>query len=148
MPVTHEYIDIACTREAAFDFIADPKKQADMNPSAREIRDFQGGQPKVGDHWTVIFDFMGREIISTYTLIESSPPLRLIYTHTSNSADIRIVWTFESALIGTRVTYYSNGQPKGFFSTLALNLVKGNFDSNVRNSLITLKNHLEVPATT
>ena len=143
MPVTHESIDIACTPEAAFAFIADPKKQVAINPSAQEIRDFNGEQPKVGEQWTVVLNFMGREIISTYTLLESIAPSRLIFTHESSSADIRIIWTFESARVGTRVTYYSNGQPKGFFTSLALNLVKGNFDNNVHESLRAMKARLE-----
>ena len=115
MPVTHESIDIACPPEAAFAFTADPKTQVEINPSVREVRDLDNGQPWVGDRWTVSLDVMGREIISTYTLVESHKPSTLVYTHTSNSADIRIVWTFEPAIIGTRVRYYSNGQPKGFF---------------------------------
>lgn len=143
MPVTHESIDIACTPEAAFAFTADPKTQVEINPSVREIRDLNGEQPKVGEQWTVVLDFMGRKIISTYTLVESHAPSRLVYTHTSNSADIRIVWSFEPAIVGTRVRYYSNGQPKGFFTTLALNLVKGNFDNNVHESLRTMKAQLE-----
>lgn len=143
MPVTQESIDIACTPETAFAFTADPKTQVDINPSVREVRDLENGQPRVGDQWTVVLDFMGREIISTYTLVESHAHSRLVYTHTSNSADIRIVWMFEPAIVGTRVRYYSNGQPKGFFTTLALNLVKGNFDKGVHESLRTMKARLE-----
>lgn len=113
------------------------------NPNLREVRDYHGGQLQVGDTWTLITEFMGREVESAYTATGIESPNLIMYESTSDSADIAIQWRFEPTETGTHVTYHSEGTPKGFFATLAWNLVKGKYDDFIRTVLQGLKTELE-----
>ena len=143
MPVTIESVDVNCAPEEAFAFVSSPENSVKTSPTIKEIREFHGGQAQVGDQWLVVNDFMGREIISNVKLLESDPPTKLVYDNNSDSADIHVQWTFEAIDGGTRVTFHSEGEPKGFFASLALNIVKGKFDESVRTSLQNIKSALE-----
>ena len=143
MPTTIEEITINCSPEDVYELVANPQLQFKFNPNFREVRDHHGGQLQVGDTWTLVTEFMGREIVSNYTALEIEAPNYFVYESTSDSADIQSKWAFEPTDAGTRVIFHSEGTPKGFFASLALNLVKGKYDEFVRTVLQGLKTELE-----
>ena len=143
MPVTTESVDIACDIEAVFDLIANSAKLAPLADNFKEIRNHPGGLAQVGDEWVVVSRFMGRDIEAQYTCLESDPPTNFVVRNESPSAEIHITWTLEPIDGGTRVTFHSDGEPKGFFATIALAVVKGNYDKVVRDLLQNLKSTLE-----
>ena len=143
MSITTESIDIRCNPEDVYVFVTSPQHQLEINDSAREIRGYDGESLQIGDQWVVILNFMGRDIESTYTLLEAQPPTKLIYDNRSNAATIQITWYFEEVDTGTRVTFHSATQSSGIVASLIFRLVKGQFDKNVRQSLQNMKRRLE-----
>ena len=73
MSITTESIDIRCNPEDVYVFVTSPQHQLEINDSAREIRGYDGESLQIGDQWIVILNFMGRDIESTYTLLEAQP---------------------------------------------------------------------------
>jgi len=138
-----ESIVVNCSVEDAFNLVADVKNHIEIFGQNREIIDHHGGPVKEGDTWTAVSSFMGREIKSTYTMAEITPPHRLVYKSSSSSADGKMTWTFEAAEGGTRISNYAEGEPKGFFGSVAAPLLKGNVEKMMREDMDRIKAMLE-----
>lgn len=140
--ITKESIMINRNINDVYALVSDPSQTSPLSPNFIETT-YGGGEMQAGDQWTFTSTFMGREITSDIECIETSSPSLVKTKLSSDSADIDVQWILEPLDGGTQLTYYSEGQPKGFFAGIAANMVKGTFEKSIRQFLENIKSHLE-----
>lgn len=138
-----ESIDVGCPVEDAFALLADINRHLDIFSQNKEIRDFHGGPVQEGDSWVIVSSFMGREVVTTYTMKEVIPNSKLVFGQSSSSAEGQIAWEFEAIDGGTRITTTGEGDPKGFFATVASQLLRSTAENQLRGDMATVKGILE-----
>lgn len=127
----------------AYTLLADVNRHLEIFPQNREILGYHGGPVQEGDTWVTTSNFMGREVATNYTMKEVKPPSRLVFGQSSSSAEGQITWEFRAIKGGTRITTTGEGDPKGFFATVASQLLKSTAQNQMRDNLIRAKGVLE-----
>lgn len=117
--------------EKAFALMADVNQHPQIFTINQGIRNYHGGPVQQGDTWESVGKFMGQETITHYTMAEYEAPTHLHYKTTSSSGDGSITWNFTAVEGGTQVEQLAEGEPKGFFASLAAPLLKGNLQKQL-----------------
>lgn len=117
--------------ERAFALMADVNEHPRIFSINHGIRNYHGGPVQVGDTWESVGKFMGQETVTQYTMAEYEAPTHLLYKTASSSGDGSITWNFKEVEGGTQVEQIAEGQPKGFFASLAAPLLKGNLQKQL-----------------
>lgn len=117
--------------EKAFALMADVNKHPQIFTINKGIRNYHGGPVQEGDTWDSVGKFMGQETVTHYTMAEYEEPTHLYFTTESASGDGSITWNFTAVENGTQVEQIAEGEPKGFFATLAAPLLKGNLQKQL-----------------
>ena len=123
--------------------MADVNRHKEIFTITDETRDYHGGLVKQGDTWISRATFMGREIVTDYTMEEIPPPARLVCGQQSSASDGKSIFEFKSVDGGTEITNIGEGTHKGFFAMVAGPLLRRNVSKQMRKNLERIKGMLE-----
>ena len=98
---------------AAFAYLADFSSAQEWDPGVAEASRDQDGALEVGSSFTVVADFMGRQIPLTYAITELVQDERVVLRAENNSVISLDTLTFVSTSDGAAVTYDAELTGKG-----------------------------------
>lgn len=127
----------------AFDLLVNVNRHTELFTNTLEVRGYHGGQLSRGDRWVSVGSFMRRDIETHYRVLELTPPEKLTLESISSSAKGTATWTFEAVEGGTKITVETEGEPKGFFASVASSLLRNSFEKLLRDNMENIKAILE-----
>lgn len=112
-------IEIERPRPAVAGFASDPDNTADWDGGVRRV-DWVTPRPVgVGSMITMEARFLGRDLVSTYRIVEAVAHERLVMATAAGPFPMETVYTFaDTTSGGTRMTVRRRGEPDGFLQLL------------------------------
>ena len=131
--------------EKVFNYVSNPVNLPVWQGPPTEIRDLQQstpGQLRVGDKFTTVLQFLGRQYETPTEVSAYEPNRRLSYRGTGGPVPTQITFIFEEVPGGTRFTHTQEVEPRGLFG-LAESLFEIEAKRQLRSELQILKDLLE-----
>ena len=139
-----ESVEINRPVEEVYEYVADPQNLPEWAGIIQEVqKEGQEGQPKEGDRFTTVAQFLGRRFETPFEVTAHESPR--LHSHRSTGGPIpqEVTYTFEeTAAGGTRFKQVLEGEPGGFFR-LAGPLLERAGRRQFRTDLENLKDLLE-----
>ncbi len=120
----------------------DPERQNEWMANDDELRGYEP-PVEVGSTFETVSKFMGREVVVSNEIIVNEACHRCDYAMSGTMNGI-IEPHFEEVDGGVKVTIVLNGEMGGVLGTIAIPLLKGQIDSQIKKDLAKFKAHLEV----
>ncbi|MEM7371033.1 MAG: SRPBCC family protein [Bacteroidota bacterium] len=128
--------------EEVFDFIANMENNPSWQNGMLSCR-YTSDPPHVQEAtYDQVAKFMGREIVSSFTILEFDRPNKIKGSSPEGSFPITFTRMLEKTEQGTKVSALIEGDPSGFFK-LAAPLMKGKVAKSVKEDYLRLKTLLE-----
>lgn len=128
--------------QEVFDFIANMENNPTWQNGMVSCRYTSAPPHGKGATYDQVARFMGRDIISAFTILEYNPPHQIKGNSPTGSFPITFTRTLEETPEGTKVSALIEGDPSGFFK-LAAPLMKGKVAKSVKEDYHRLKELLE-----
>jgi len=104
--------------EEAFDYLSDFSTADEWDANTVSSDRINNGAFGVGDKYTVVTKFAGREMTLTYETVEFERPNRVVLKSSNGSTKIKDTMTFKAAGSGSTVTYDANIELQGLTKVL------------------------------
>jgi carbon monoxide dehydrogenase subunit G len=129
-------VDIHCSLEEVFAFVADPRNDTHWTPAVEEVHKTSEGPLGAGTMFEAVFRLLGRRFVATFKIAEYEPNRKVVLEPpTSGPVQLTGTRSVEAAPGGTRLTITLEGQTGGFFrvaepifARLASRQLKANLD--------------------
>jgi hypothetical protein len=108
-------VDIHCSLEEVFAFVADPRNDTRWTPAVEEVHKTSEGPLGAGAIFEAVFRLLGRRFVATK--IAEYEPTRKVVLEPPTAGPVQLVGmrSVEAAPGGTRLTITFEGQTGGFF---------------------------------
>ena len=107
------------------------------------MRDYHGGEVRVGDSFVVVTTFMGREILNDYMVKKLVSPSTLAWDSISPQAKTSSQFDIESTDEGCRVILHVVGKPRGLVASIGMGMVEENLKEGIIEDLKNIRSILE-----
>lgn len=119
----------------------DPERQKEWMSNDDELRGYTP-PVEVGSTFETVSKFMGREVVVSNEVVVNDAPHRCDYAMSGTMNGI-IEHHFEETDGGVKVTIVLNGEMGGVLGAIAVPLLKGQVDNQIKKDLAKLKTYLE-----
>jgi len=119
----------------------DPERQQEWMSNDNELRGYQP-PVEVGSTFETVSKFMGREVVTSNEIVVNDVPNRCDYAMSGMMNGV-IEHHFEEVNDGVEVTVVLNGEMSGVLGNIAVPLLKGQIDNQIKKDLASLKAYLE-----
>jgi uncharacterized membrane protein len=127
--------------EEVFSYANDPANTSKWQSGVQSVK-YPEGQPAVGQQFSEVRKFMGREMETTLEITALEPNRRFGAKTLDGPVPYEVVVTFEAVEGGTKMTTVIEGEAGGFFK-LAEGLVAKQLEKSLREDSERLKSILE-----
>lgn len=134
---------IKASQQDVFNLLTDINRIPELFEGFKEVRNYHGGAVKIGDTWTVVTDFMGREILNDYTVTRLKEPTSLAWNSISPHAEVSSAFEIETHDAGSRIVLTVAGNPRGLVASVGMSLVEENLKEGIVRDLKNIRSILE-----
>jgi hypothetical protein len=132
------YLDVP--PEAAFDFLADPGRDAEWQGNCLEAALLDAAQPAVGGRYRIVFMFMGRRVEFVARITRRDKPTACAFETVEGPFRYEGLYGLEAAAGGgVNVHWQFWSRPGGFFGILPLTLLRKVLISQVEKDVASLR---------
>lgn len=136
-------IKIKASPQKVFDLLTDINRIPELFAGFKSVQGFHGGKVKNGDKWTVLTEFMGRDIKNEYTVTKLSEPKTLAWRSVSSQAITDSAFEIQETEEGSRLVLEVEGNPANIFASVGLSLVEENLKQGIIDDLKNIRSILE-----
>lgn len=141
MITVEKSIHIDKSVEEVFAFASDIENTTRWQGGVESIES-NGNVDKVGEQYTEVRKFLGREMRTTLEITAFDPNARWAAKAIDGPVPYEVVSTFEAEDGGTQLFTRINGEPSGFFK-LAQGAVQSQLDKSIEEDMQRLKEQVE-----
>ena len=135
--------DIQASPQAVFDLLTDINRIPELFAGFKAVKNYHGGKVKNGDTWTVLTEFMGRDIKNDYTVTKLSEPTLLAWRSVSKQAIVDSAFEIQTTDNGSRVVLHVKGKPANMFMSFGLAMVEENLKQGIADDMENIRRILE-----
>ncbi|MGJ3239544.1 MAG: SRPBCC family protein [Anaerolineae bacterium] len=136
-------IGIKAPPQHVFDLLTDINRLPELFAGFKDVRGYHGGDVQTGDRWTVITEFMGREIVNEYTVTRLKAPHHLAWDAISPQAQTSSAFEIQATDEGSRVVLNVVGRPRNIFASVGIGMVKETLKQGIVDDLKHIRTLLE-----
>ena len=136
-------IKIKASPADVFALLTDIPRIPDLFEGFHEVRDYHGGEVRVGDSFVVVTTFMGREILNDYMVKKLVSPSTLAWDSISPQAKTSSQFDIESTDEGSRLVLHVIGKPRGLVASIGMGMVEENLKQGIIDDLKNIRAILE-----
>jgi mannose-6-phosphate isomerase-like protein (cupin superfamily) len=109
-------VDIRCSLEEVFAFVADPRNDTHWTPAVEEVHKTSEGPLGAGTMFEAVFRLLGRRFVATFKIAEYEPN-RKVVLEPPTSGPVQLVGTRSVEVVpgGARLSITIEGRTGGFF---------------------------------
>lgn len=136
-------IKIKVSPAEVFALLTDIPRIPDLFKGFHAVRDYHGGDVRVGDSFVVVTTFMGREILNDYTVTKLTTPTTLAWDAISPQAKTTSQFNIEATDEGSRVVLHVLGKPRGLVASIGMGMVEETLKEGIIEDLKNIRAILE-----
>lgn len=141
------YMTVACTPEAAFALLCDVRRHPEIFATKQTMHNYPPPPLQVGQRWQGQTRFMGRDVVTNYSVIACETNQALALRARASVVDAEMRWLLEPVPEGVKISYKLRAEPQGFMARTAASAAKGRMGEQIRQQMTQLKALLEAPPT-